>query len=577
MRKRKATTAAAASSEQESMLAGQLRFAPETGHILLFDQRMLLMHGFSLAELRKEVIQRLGVDTARGMFTRLGYQQGLEDWSRVKEAFGTDVATAIALGTRLRDMEGYVRNTPLEVHFSHEDGEFYGDFTWSHSWEAEVHLKSFGISGMPACWMNVGYATAFATSLFGQPLLAREIECVCMGHGRCRAVLRPVSQWSDVDEDLRFFQAESFVDSPVGRGSPRRSEGLPAQPQSTSPLQQELVGASAAFNSVVYLLKRVAQTDSTVLFLGESGVGKERFSRTLHEIGPRSKGPFVSVNCAAIPGDLVEAELFGVEKGAFTGATASRPGRFERANGGTLFLDEIGSLPLAAQGKLLRALQEREIERVGGTATRKVNVRVVAATNENLRQAMADGRFRADLFFRLNVFPIRIPPLRERREDIVLMLHVFIERFSGRIGKSIKGVTRKALDALWNYAWPGNVRELENMVERAVILADDDGTLDVHHLFSGGEVVDVGTFSLSPAGQLVRTGTASDSGDTTDGLAQQWLERGHTLEQAEAALLTAAMQRSGGNLSAAAKSLGIGRGQMQYRMSKLRRPEEQNS
>lgn len=380
-----------------------------------------------------------------------------------------------------------------------------------------------------------------------------------------------------MEEDLRFFQAESFVDSPVGRGSPRRSEGLPAQPQLTSPLQQELVGASAAFNSVVYLLKRVAQTDSTVLFLGESGVGKERFSRTLHEIGPRSKGPFVSVNCAAIPGDLVEAELFGVEKGAFTGAMASRPGRFERANGGTLFLDEIGSLPLAAQGKLLRALQEREVERVGGTTTRKVSVRVVAATNENLRQAMADGRFRADLFFRLNVFPIRIPPLRERREDIVLMLHVFIDRFSGRIGKSIKGVTRKALDALWNYAWPGNVRELENMVERAVILADDDGTLDVHHLFSGGEVVDVSSFSLSPAGQLVRTGTASDSVDTTEGLAQQWLERGHTLEQAEAALLTAAMQRSGGNLSAAAKSLGIGRGQMQYRMSKLRRPEAQNS
>lgn len=553
----------------DQRLLAELAFVQKSGHIRLFDQRMLLMHGFSLAELRRELIERLGAEMARGVFTRLGYQQGLEDSLRVRERFEPAMGEAFQLGPRLRDLQGYVHNTPLEIRFSDDAGEFYGDFTWVNSWESEAHLKHFGTGGTPACWMNVGYATAFATHFFGRPVLAREVECVAMGHSRCHAIMRPLDEWSDVDADLRFLQIEDFVDPPL------KHKGAEVAFEETSARTGEMVGASAAFNSAIYLLKRVGQTDATVLFLGESGVGKERFARALHQIGLRTSGPFVSVNCAAIPSDLVEAELFGVAKGAYTGANESRPGRFERAHGGTLFLDEIGSLPMHVQGKLLRAIQEREVERVGGTELLRVDVRIVAATNIDLREAVEEGHFRADLFFRLNVFPIQIPSLRNRREDIPLMLSVFTERYSTRFCKRIRGITRAALDTLRHYEWPGNVRELENMVERAVILADNGGVLDVQHLFSGGERVDwyppSGGSDGNTAAEGGNTGNVGLDGGNAAAALSPLLDQGYSLAQIEEAAIRAAMSRHGGKLAPAARELGLGRGQMQYRVSKLRK------
>lgn len=561
-------------SDIDQLLLGELEFVQKSGQIRLFDQRMLLMHGFSLAELRRELIERLGAELARGVFTRLGYQQGLQDGVRVRERFDPPMGEAFRLGPHLRDLEGYVHNTPLEVRFNEAEGEFYGDFTWVDSWEAEAHLKHFGTGGSPACWMNVGYATAFGTHFFGRPVIAREVECVAMGHSRCRAILRPLGEWSDVESDLRFLQIEDFVDPPLKRKRESGDKVAEFAFEEVSARTGEMIGASAAFNSAVYLLKRVGQTDATVLFLGESGVGKERFSRALHQIGSRASGPFVSVNCAAIPRDLVEAELFGVTKGAFTGANESRPGRFERAHGGTLFLDEIGSLPMHAQGKLLRAIQEREIERVGGTELRRVDVRIVAATNDDLREAVREGRFRADLFFRLNVFPIQIPPLRDRREDIPLMLSVFVERYSTRFDKPIRGITRTALDALRQYDWPGNVRELENMVERAVILADSGGVLDVRHLFSGGELMDWHPLHYGSEGDPLagegRGGKVGPDEGTMAAAVSPLLDQGYSLAQIEEATIRAALARHGGKLAPAARELGLGRGQMQYRVSKLR-------
>ena len=244
------------------------------------------------------------------------------------------------------------------------------------------------------------------------------------------------------------------------------------------------VGTSSGYVSAVHLVERVAPTVATVLFLGETGVGKEVFARMLHEASPRRDKPFVAVNCAAIPETLIEAELFGVERGAYTGAATSRPGRFERAHGGTLFLDEVGTLSPTAQGKLLRTLQEGEIERVGSTATRRVDVRIVAATNVPLHEAVRDGRFRGDLYFRLNVFPIQLPPLRERRDDIPLLMHHFLRRFCSRHGRSATGFTERAVTRLMSYDFPGNIRELENMIERAVILAADGSPIDLAHIFS---------------------------------------------------------------------------------------------
>ncbi|HKV63898.1 MAG TPA: sigma 54-interacting transcriptional regulator [Candidatus Acidoferrum sp.] len=234
----------------------------------------------------------------------------------------------------------------------------------------------------------------------------------------------------------------------------------------------QIVGRSAALECVLAEVERVAPTDSTVLILGETGTGKELIARAIHNISPRCGQPFVKLNCAAIPFDLLESELFGHERGAFTGAIAQKVGRFEMAHTGTLFLDEIGDLPLALQPKLLRVLQEQEFERLGGVRTHRINVRLVAATHRDLACMVACNEFRSDLYYRLNVFPVRLPPLRERRDDIPHLIMHFVEEFSRRMGKQIDQIPPPTMDALSHYHWPGNVRELQNLVERAVILTD---------------------------------------------------------------------------------------------------------
>jgi transcriptional regulator with GAF, ATPase, and Fis domain len=247
----------------------------------------------------------------------------------------------------------------------------------------------------------------------------------------------------------------------------------------------EIVGASPALKTVLSYVSKVAPMDSTVLISGETGTGKELIARAIHKRSPRSSGAFVTVNCAAIPSALIASELFGHEKGAFTGAVQRRHGRFELADGGTLFLDEVGELPADTQIMLLRVLQEREFERVGGRGPVRVNVRLIAATNRDLPAAVANGMFRADLFYRLNVFPLDVPPLRERRADIPLLVEYFLHRFSRRVGKKIRGPDKEASGLLQAYDWPGNIRELQNVIERAVIIADSD-TLAIDERWLGG-------------------------------------------------------------------------------------------
>ena len=245
------------------------------------------------------------------------------------------------------------------------------------------------------------------------------------------------------------------------------------QTASASP-SADIVGTSKALRMVLWYVNRVAATDSTVLITGETGTGKELVARAIHKASTRSSQPFVSVNCAAIPQSLIAAELFGYEQGAFTGALRRRHGRFEVADRGTLFLDEVGELPVETQITLLRVLQEREFERVGGTSPIPANVRVVAATNCDLAAAIDAKKFRNDLFYRLNVFPIAIPPLRERREDIAPLAEFFVERYARRAEKTIRGISEQTIAALEVYPWPGNVRELQNVIERAIILCDSD-------------------------------------------------------------------------------------------------------
>ena len=236
----------------------------------------------------------------------------------------------------------------------------------------------------------------------------------------------------------------------------------------------EIVGSSDALQKVLSLVSKVAPTDATVLVTGETGTGKELVARAIHRRSHRSSRAFVCVNCAAVPRDLIASELFGHEKGSFTGASQRRLGRFELAEGGTIFLDEVGELPLETQIALLRVLQEHEFERVGGTRSIRTNVRVIAATNRNFQVAIQAGTFRSDLFYRLNVFPIDVPPLRERREDIPVLVEYFVDHCARKVGKNIQGITKESLDILRSYPWPGNIRELQNVIERSVIMCETE-------------------------------------------------------------------------------------------------------
>jgi formate hydrogenlyase transcriptional activator len=292
-----------------------------------------------------------------------------------------------------------------------------------------------------------------------------------------------------------------------------------------------IVGSSPALESVLIEVQRVAPTDSTVLVLGETGTGKELIARAIHNLSPRCGRPFVKLNCAAIPFDLLESELFGHEKGAFTGAIAQKVGRFEMADTGTLFLDEIGDLPLALQPKLLRVLQEQEFERLGSGRTYRINVRVVAATHRDLAHMVARNEFRSDLYYRLNVFPVLLPSLRERRDDIRQLILHFVEVFSRRMGKSIERIPETTMDAFSTYDWPGNVRELQNLVERSVILSQNGvlpNPLSTSHTYRAC-VLELGAdlLPIEESGRRTESGALpeSDSTDSLEGIQRQHILR----------------------------------------------------
>jgi formate hydrogenlyase transcriptional activator len=315
------------------------------------------------------------------------------------------------------------------------------------------------------------------------------------------------------------------------------------------PRFEQIIGQSAALEAVFEQVECVAPTDSTVLIQGETGTGKELIARAIHNISSRCGRSFVKLNCAAIPFDLLESELFGHEKGAFTGAVAQRVGRFEMADKGTLFLDEVGDIPLALQPKLLRVLQEQEFERLGSTRTRQVDVRLVAATNRDLTEMMKQNEFRSDLYYRLNIFPIRIPPLRERREDIPSLVQYFIQKYARRMGKRIETVPAATMQKLVDWSWPGNVRELQNMIERGVIL-------------SRGFVLEI------PLTELERSAIPA-LGDNNGGATLEVVERDHILQA-----LRDTSWVIGGPSGAAAR-LGLNRSTLNARMRKLeiRRPQ----
>lgn len=554
-------------------LTERLRFSLRDGQIWLDTQRVALIHLSTLTSLRRELIDKLGVEDARGFLARMGYASGCRDAALARKLRPhCSVKDAMLVGPQLRAIQGVISLQPVQLEADLEKGTFFGEFTFSGSFEADAQIADFGLSNTSSCWMQVGYASGYISTFMGRDIVFKEIECRASGSQSCRMIGKPLRLWDDIEEELVALRLNREGAHALAARNATRLRNTPGSKDDIvdcTTLPHGIVGNSSGFVVVCQMLRKVANTDATVLFLGETGVGKEMFAKMLHRMGKRSDKPFVAVNCAAIPENLLESELFGVEKGAFTGAIQSRAGRFERADGGTLFLDEVGTLTLAAQIKLLRSIQEQEVERVGDTVTRKVNVRIIAATNVDLKEAVDQGTFRDDLMYRLNVFPVRIPPLRERREDIPPLMEFFLDKYSSIHGKKVTGFSRRAMDALYEYSYPGNIRELENLIERAVILADDDQPIDLSHLFAPEDLQASMVLKLNSTGNLEQSqSTDNDTRSDIGVVMKTMLNDGISIEDLEHRLMEKAVELADGKLSKAARMLGITRPQLAYRLKK---------
>jgi DNA-binding NtrC family response regulator len=529
-------------------LAELLDFRPDQGIIRLHAQRVVILSAAAMGLLGKELVDTLGMETARRIAIRFGFADGYHDAVNLRErsTWATPL-DGVRAGARLQTLEGIVRADVRRLEHDADTGRFEEEVYWHDSYVAEQHTHHFGKTSAPVCWSLVGYASGFASACLGQEIYFRETACVGQGGRHCAAIGRDAGSWgSDIDSIRADFQAASLgheverLRAAVGtrlKELDRRERLLERRERELNLLRERVnrqaaakhfVAGSQAMQEVLELAGRVAPLDTTVLVYGESGTGKEFIVRLIHDQSPRAAAPFVSINCAALTETLLESELFGHVRGAFTGAVRDKAGLFEVAGNGTIFLDEIGEVAPPVQAKLLRALQEREIRRVGGERHIRINARVVAATNRDLRAAVDAGTFREDLYFRLGAFVITVPPLRDRREDIPPLVQSFLVRAAARMKKDVRTVSADAMSALMNHRWPGNVRELEHAIERAVIVAN---------------AASIRRRDLPP--EVTQTTRPRPGDDTLD------------LHEQERASIERALERFGGNRRNAAAALKI--------------------
>jgi DNA-binding NtrC family response regulator len=529
-------------------VAELLDFRPDQGIIRLHEQRVVILSAAAMGLMRKELVDTLGLETARRLLLRFGFADGYHDAVNLRaRSHWTNPLEGVHAGAVLHTLEGIVRADVRRLEHDEASGRFEQEVIWRDSYEAEQHLHHYGRSAAPVCWSLAGYWSGFVSACMGTEIYFRETSCAGQGAGSCSAVGRDAGSWGAEIESIRSdFQAANLgqeverLREAVGRRLKeldRRERLLERRERELNLVRERInrqaaakhfVAGSPAMRDVLDLAARVAPLDTTVLVYGESGTGKEFIVRLIHDQSPRAAFPFVSINCAALTETLLESELFGHVRGAFTGAVRDKAGLFEVAGNGTIFLDEIGEVAPTVQAKLLRALQEREIRRVGAERSIKVNARVVAATNRDLRAAVAAGTFREDLYFRLAAFVITVPPLRDRRDDIPRLVHMFMRRAASRMKKEVTAVSADAMSALMNYRWPGNVRELEHAVERAVILANG-ASLRVR--------------DLPP--EVTQTPRGGRADDTLD------------LQEQERRAIERALERFGGNRRKAAEALNI--------------------
>jgi two-component system response regulator HydG len=453
-----------------------LELEPAGGLVRFAGQRALVFDAVAQGLLRKELIDTFGVRVARGILSRFGYVHGrrMAEAMRTQFKWDSDEEWRRA-GARIYALQGLFMLEPgSPAPFASEGG------TWRVSYEAEQHLLHLGQAEYPVCWTLCGLASGYLSFASAREMYAIEDRCMGKGDPSCHIAIKSAEEWgSSAREQLSAFKREG-IDSAleeVTRALKLTERQLRERKRRLSRLADVaedptgIVSRSPEMRRVMDLATTIARVDSTVLVTGESGTGKERIARFVHDHSACADGPFIAVNCGAISESLLESELFGHARGSFTGATADRAGLFEAANGGTLFLDEVGEVPLPMQVKLLRALQEREVRRVGENQNRPIKVRIVTATNKDLVTEVAARRFREDLYYRLKVVELKVPPLRQRREDILPLARLLLAEAALHMRRPVDALSAPAADQLLGYAWPGNVRELANVMERAVAVA----------------------------------------------------------------------------------------------------------
>jgi DNA-binding NtrC family response regulator len=535
------------------------------GKVWLNEQRIMLFSQLALGKFRREVLETIGFERTKSFFLRLGYRLGKldADLALTSKAEST-VLEQFMTGPQLHALRGMVLPELTELNLEPSES-FYASVTWHDSYEVELTQQEIGHLDSPGCWTLVGYASGYSSQVLKKEIYFQELTCRCCGDEQCIGIGKELKDWDNGEELKEYYSKDSLIDELNSLQS--YVETLESGVREKDDMA-DIVGESKPFKQALNMVTKASDSRVSVLLLGETGVGKEVMARALHRSSERADKPFVAVNCAAIPPDLIESELFGVAKGAFTGASHSREGRFERANQGTIFLDEVVELSPRAQASLLRILQEHEFERVGDNQVRKVDVRVVAATNEDLSEAVSQGRFRADLYYRLSAFPVKIPSLRQRKEDIPLFVDFFLKKYQKMYNKKISGVSDKGMAALMSYEWPGNIRELENVVERALILTDAGGYIAVDLILGPtAKMPCEEQFHIDKDGSLVDDKNAAMVKGAKD-LAAFALDNQMNLEELEVAILNQALERAGGKVSKAARLAGMTRPAFAYRLKK---------
>ena len=548
-----------------SQVTPHIVFSSDEGKVWLNEQRVMLFSQAALGKFRKEVYDTIGQDRCKAFFLRLGYQLGILDGELARSS-GAEmpIKDRFNLGPELHALRGMVLPELQRLVVSEKGGEFICEVVWFNSYEVEICANEMGPMDEPGCWNLTGYASGYSSALLQREIFFQELECHSCGGDRCFAVGKPAAEWDNYEQLKRYYEPDPLLEElsklqttvEALKESLNEGDKLP-----------NIVGSSKPFKHALEMVTKASDSKVSVLLLGETGVGKEVLARAVHITSDRADKPFIAVNCAAIPPDLIESELFGVEKGAYTGANQSRMGRFERADKGTIMLDEVIELTPRAQATLLRVLQESEFERVGDNKVRKIDVRIVAATNEDLSVAVQQGRFRADLYYRLSAYPINIPPLRERKEDIPLFVVHFLEKYRALYNKNVLGISDRGMEMLSNYEWPGNIRELENVVARAVILADINGVISMESMFPESALRPSEAKVLDPSGRLQNQ--IFPEGIDADGLVESLLSSGFDLVKFEETMLTSALQKTQGNISKAARLVGLSRPAFAYRLKKM--------